>query len=97
MERIIKLLLVVILTGFVCPALAETPQPNVLGAPQTLTLPQCIKTFNVGYEKLFLLTEAAISDNNFNVLEMQTKGVNLNYIVLKTKLIRNINFYIWRA
>ena len=86
MERIIKLLLVVILTGFVCPALAETPQPNVLGAPQTLTLPQCIKTFNVGYEKLFLLTEAAISDNNFNVLEMQ------NVANLKVPLLVDINW-----
>ena len=90
MERIIKLLLVVILTGFVCPALAETPQPNVLGAPQTLTLPQCIKTFNVGYEKLFLLTEAAISDNNFNVLEMQTKGGYIVFTVGSYKFLATV-------
>lgn len=77
MERIIKLLLVAILLSapFAC---AETPQQYTLGAPQTLTLPQCIKTFNVGYEKLILLTEAAISDNNFNIVEMQTRG---GYIV----------------
>ena len=90
MERIIKLLLVVILTGFVCPALAETPQPNVLGAPQTLTLPQCIKTFNVGYEKLFLLTEAAISYNNFNVLEMQTKGGYIVFTVGSYKFLATV-------
>lgn len=80
MERIISLLLILILTGVFTPTFADTPSQSTLGAPQTLTLPQCVKTFNVGYEKLILLTEAAISYNNWSVEEMQTQG---GYIVFK--------------
>ena len=90
MERIIKVLLVVILLGAVSSVWAETPQQNVLGAPQTHTLPQCIKTFNVGYEKLVLLTEAAISDNNFNIVEMQTRGGYIVFTVGSYKFLATV-------
>ena len=83
MERIIKLLILIITIGFisqpVSAAAASTPQTyNPYGAPVKVTLPQCIKTFNAGYEKLFFLTEASIVNNNFNIEEIQSQG---GYIV----------------
>lgn len=83
MERIIKIfcLLVICLCGVsysIVNASAQTSQSTPLGIPQNVTQAQCIKTFNVGFEKLFLLTEAAISHNNFTIEEIQSQG---GYIV----------------
>ena len=68
MERIIKLVLfVALISGGAVFAETSTAQqaPNVPTTPAIvipkLTQDQCIKTFNVGFEKLFLLTEIAIS------------------------------------
>lgn len=79
MERITKLFCLIF--AFVCialPSYSDVPAQSGLGAPQIVTLPQCIKTFSVGYEKLFFLTEAAIANNNFTIEEIQTQG---GYIV----------------
>lgn len=83
MERIIKLFLLVFLisasTLSVLAAPAATSTYNPFGTPVKVSLPQCIKTFNTGYDKLFFLTEAAVSNNNnYNVEEIQTQG---GYIV----------------
>lgn len=84
MERIIKLFILIITIGFVAQSVSAAAAPsapqtyNPYGAPGKVTLPQCIKTFNAGYEKLFFLTEAAIANNNFNVEELQSQG---GYIV----------------
>ncbi len=83
MERIIiRVFCILILylclgvNSFANPPAQTTTTP--LGIPQNVTLPQCVKTFNIGYEKLFLLTEAAINHNNFNIEEIQSQG---GYIV----------------
>lgn len=84
MERIIKLFILIITIGFIVQPVSAAAAPsapqtyNPYGAPVKVTLPQCIKTFNAGYEKLFFLTEAAIANNNFNVEELQSQG---GYIV----------------
>ena len=53
MERIVKFLVVLLLSLPMLSAFADTPvQPqSTLGTPQVVTLPQCIKTFNVNFEK----------------------------------------------
>ena len=88
MERIIRIVCILILyfcgvCSFANPP-AQTPQSTPLGIPQNVTQPQCVKTFNVGFEKLFLLTEAAISHNNFNIEEIQSQG---GYIVFSYYLV----------
>lgn len=85
MERIIKKVLSICFVLFCNGLLAfceEVPvtqvQTNSISTPQNIKLSQCIKTFGMNYEKLFLLTEAAISANNFNIEELQSQG---GYIV----------------
>lgn len=81
MERIIKLFILIAAISFVsypASAAANTQTYNPYGAPVKVTLPQCTKTFNAGYEKLFFLTEAAINNSNFNIEEIQSDG---GYIV----------------
>lgn len=90
MERIVKLLLILLFAGVILPANADTPVPAGLGAPQTITLPQCVKTFSVGYEKLFFLTEAAISSNNFNVEEIQSQGGYIVFSVSNYKFLATV-------
>lgn len=91
MERIVRILLLSLLIfnpiNFVYAD--TTPQSN-LGTPQMVTLPQCIKTFNVGFEKLFFLTEAAISSSNYNIEEMQTQGGYIVFTVSNYKFLATI-------
>ncbi len=84
MERIIKLFILIITISFITLPVSAAAAPSVpqtynpYGAPVKVTLPQCTKTFNAGYEKLFFLTEAAINNSNFNIEEIQSDG---GYIV----------------
>jgi len=92
MERIIKIIILCLIVFFPCRfATAETtPQPSMTVTPQMVTLPQCIKTFNVGYEKLFLLTESAISANNFIIDEVQTQGGYIVFSVSQYKFLASV-------
>ena len=92
MERIIKLVLfVALISGGAVFAETSTAQqaPNIPTPPAIiipkLTQDQCIKTFNVGFEKLFLLTEIAISSNNYTVEQIQSDG---GYIVFSVNRYR---------
>ncbi len=81
MERVVKFFVLILLVIFLSHPVNAAPAQqtyNPYGAPVKVTLAQCIKTFNTGYDKLFFLTEAAINNSNFSVEEIQTDG---GYIV----------------
>ena len=92
MERIVKFLVVILLSLPMLSAFADTPvQPqSALGTPQVVTLPQCIKTFNVNFEKLLFLTEAAISSSNYNIEEIQTQGGYIVFTVSGYKFLATV-------
>ena len=72
MERIIKSL---IITLFICcinicvPTVANT---NISATMATTT--DCIKTFPIGYKKLYFLTLSATTQYNYEIKEIQTKS-----------------------
>ncbi|DAA95998.1 TPA: hypothetical protein CPT80_07800 [Candidatus Gastranaerophilales bacterium HUM_9] len=71
MERIIKLFFILFLA--VCPcmqAFGDTTQTQTKMATTT----DCIKTFPIGFEKLYYLTLAGINQYNYKIKEMQTKS-----------------------
>lgn len=94
MERIILKLLTyvfIFVIGFL-PACADTSVAinSSLGAPQNVTLIQCVKTFNVDYQKLFFLTEAAIVQNNYEINELQSKGGYIVFEIFQYKFLATI-------
>lgn len=93
MERIAKLFFTVFLLAFVImPACAETSatssQPQSVS--QYVTLAQCVKTFNVGFEKLFFLTEASIASNNFKIEEIQSRSGYIVFSVAQYKFLATV-------
>lgn len=77
MERIIKLIVVLFLCILPCMSVsAETMQQN-----RQVVLSDCIKTFPIGFEKLFYLTLASTNEYNYNINEIQSKA---GYIVFTT-------------
>lgn len=91
MERITKLgfALFLVLIG-ILPACADAPATPAPATSQYVTLAQCVKTFNVGYEKLFCLTEAAIASNNFKVEEIQSQGGYIVFSVAQYKFLATV-------
>ena len=80
MERIIRLLLIFLIAIFsLCSVQAETV--NVKQLVQ-VSLSDCVKTFPIGYEKLFYLTLAAANEFDYKIVEIQTRG---GYIAFTTK------------
>lgn len=70
MERIIKLFTVILFLISLCiPSMADTVVQTKMA-----TTSDCVRTFPIGYEKLYYLTLAATNQFNFKVKEMQTKG-----------------------
>lgn len=67
----------------------QTPTSTV-SAPQNVNFSNCIRTFGVNYEKLFLLTEAAIASNNFQVEELQTQGGYIVFSVAQYKFLATV-------
>lgn len=87
MERIVKLLLAlfILLSVSVCNVCAETSvtvQQQIV-QPQVVqpTAADCIKTFQIPYNKLFFLTLAAANEYNYKIKEIQTKS---GYIIFET-------------
>lgn len=82
MERIVKLLFCFGLFfsigfGLPCFAEGETTQ-TVVQNPELL---DCVRTYNIPYDKLFYLTLTGVTENNFELKEMQTKS---GYIIFET-------------
>lgn len=70
MERIIKLFAIIIFSISLClPTMAETVVQTKIASTT-----DCVKTFPIGYEKLYYLTLAAANNYNYKIKEMQTKG-----------------------
>lgn len=74
MERIAgfrkTVLILAFLGTFFCSVFAQTPQIQY----EKATTSDCVRTFDIGYEKLYYLTLAGINDYNFQIKEMQTKS-----------------------
>lgn len=69
MERIIKVFFVFIFSICLClPTMADTIQTKMA------VTSDCVKTFPIGFEKLYYLTLAATNQYNYKIKEMQTKG-----------------------
>jgi len=71
MERIIKVFFILVLA--VCPwmqAFGDTAQTQTRMATTT----DCIRTFPVGFEKLYYLALAGMNQYNYKIKEMQTKS-----------------------
>lgn len=71
MERIILALFLVV--GFCSPIFANTPVATTVPT-QMATSTDCIRSFPIGYEKLYYLTLAGANQLNYQIKEMQTKG-----------------------
>lgn len=72
MERVIKFMVLLFLgMALHLPVYAQVHE-----------LSECIKTFPIGYEKLYYLTLSAVSEYNCAIDEIQTKG---GYIIFKTE------------
>lgn len=71
MYKIIRsfILIIFLSFAFVTPTMAD----NVVST-QMATPTDCVKTFPIGFEKLYYLTLAGINNYNYKVKEMQTKG-----------------------
>lgn len=71
MERIVLTLFLIF--GF-CPfSLANTPVTTTVPT-QMATPTDCVRSFPIGYEKLYYLTLAGTNQLNYQIKEMQTKG-----------------------
>jgi len=93
MERVARVLLVLFFIVFSCTSAQAVEQPtykNTVMVPQTLQLGQCVKTFNVHFEKLFFLTETAINSNNYDIEEIQSKGGYIVFSVAQYKFLATI-------
>ena len=99
MERVKKNLYIVLTFSLLLflPACAEenpqTPVQNsapAVNTPQNVNFSNCIRTFGINYEKLFLLTEAAIASNNFQVEELQTQGGYIVFSVAQYKFLATV-------
>lgn len=86
MERIIKLFFILIIS--LCPlsSIANT----TTAVPQKAELSNCIKTFPVGYEKLFYLTLAGINEYDFVINEIQSKSGYIGFTANKHKYLATI-------
>lgn len=93
MERITRSLVVLFFIVFSCLSAQAVEQPtyrNTVMVPQTVQLAQCVKTFNVNFEKLFFLTETAINSNNYNIEEIQSKGGYIVFSVAQYKFLATV-------
>lgn len=80
MERIVKLIFVVFILCFsVCAVQADN---TTVKPPVAASLSDCVKTFPIGYEKLYYLTLAATNEFDYQITEIQTRG---GYIAFTTK------------
>ena len=91
MERIIKVVFILFLSfgipsGFVMAA--EQVQPNKI--PQAEFETHCVKTFPIGYEKLYYLTLAAINEYNYQIKELQTKGGYIVFVANSKKILGTV-------
>ena len=82
MERVIKFLvcLMLIFTAGICvPVFADEVQTSSqVNNPELL---ECVRTFSIPYDKLFYLTLTGVTENNFELKEMQTRS---GYIIFET-------------
>ncbi len=70
MERIVKVFFVFIFSICLClPTMADTVVQTKMA-----TSSDCVKTFPIGFEKLYYLTLAATNQYNYKIKEMQTKS-----------------------
>lgn len=95
MERIKKYLIVLAILIFASSSslAVESTTPmyrNTVMVPQNIQLAQCIKTFNVGFEKLFVLTETAINYNGYDINEIQSKGGYIVFSVNQYKFLTTV-------
>lgn len=94
MERINKIFSILLLYTLIQFAVyaeeeIKSAQPQT-PAPQTVNFSQCIETFNIGYEKLYLLTEAAIASNNFTIEEIQSQSGYIVFSVVQYKFLATV-------
>ena len=80
MERIIKLLSILILTlGLILPVYSEPSNSPVQSVQPELS--NCIKTYPIPYDNLYFLTLASLNEYNYDIKEIQTKS---GYIIFET-------------
>jgi len=91
MERIIKsvfILVIGFLSGVMPVCSAEQVQQNKI--PQAEFQTHCVKTFPIGYEKLYYLTLCAINEYNYQIKEIQTKGGYILFVANSKKILGTI-------
>ena len=91
MERILRILYIFFIgLGIItCPyVLAEQAQPNKI--PQAEFETHCVKTFPIGYEKLYYLTLSAINEYNYQIKELQTKGGYIVFVANSKKILGTV-------
>ena len=79
MERIIKFLVLLFLIFIPCLPVISAPAAQT--SQQQAVLADCVKTFPVGFEKVYYLTLSAVNEYNYTINEIQTKS---GYIVFTT-------------
>lgn len=80
MERIVKLLIILIFSAAFIMPVYSNPAVNDAQVVKP-ELSNCIKTYPISFDKLYYLTLAGINEYNYQIKEIQTKG---GYIVFET-------------
>lgn len=80
MERIIRFIFGILI---ICFSIYGVQANTVPAKPLVnAALSDCVKTFPIGYEKLYYLTLSAVNEYYYNITEIQTRG---GYIAFTTK------------
>ena len=93
MERIIKLLLILSLVfGFIPKSFCYSEPIQSNKVPQAEFQTNCVKTFPIGYEKLYYLTLCSINEYNYQINEIQTKGGYIIFTANGKKILGTIAY-----
>lgn len=89
MERTIKLITCIIFSIIILlPVNAANTQNATANTKTELT--NCVKTFPIGYEKLFYLALAGMNEYDYQIKEVQSKGGYIVFITNNQKFLASI-------
>lgn len=89
MERTIKLITCIIFSIIILlPVNAANTQNATANTKTELT--NCVKTFPIGYEKLFYLALAGMNEYDYQIKEVQSKGGYIVFIINNQKFLASI-------
>ena len=89
MERTIKLITCIIFSIIILLPVNAANTQNATASTKT-ELTNCVKTFPIGYEKLFYLALAGMNEYDYQIKEVQSKGGYIVFITNNQKFLASI-------